>query len=320
MVGKEFCIRGIGCYIPQKRIPNSMRAGRFSYDLDALKRKIGFVATSQKEKNLETSDMCICALEDLTIKLGGLDLKSIDLIVVVTQHPDGFGLPHCSAIVHSKLNLPDTCFAFDISLGCSGFVAALATISGFLDVTGGERAILFTADPYSISTDANDRNTAMIFGDASSATLIEKGTDWCFGAFDLGNKSGTFKALQRDNKGKLRMNGRAVFDFCVLNVPKSIERTLEGNGLKIDDVDEFVLHPGSRFVFESIQKRAKLPPQIWPACKHYGNTVSSSIPLLLSEIDRTSKKTVLISGFGVGLGWATTILRPGKELHGANKN
>lgn len=306
-----FSIRGIGSFIPTTRIDNEARAARFDYDLESLRDKIGVRATSRMDEGWETSDLALAACKDLDAKLeGGLDPDSLDLLVVVTQHPDRFGLPHTSAILHAKLGLPVGCFAFDISLGCSGFVAALATVSGHLLATGGRRALLVTADPYSKSLSEDDKNTAMIFGDAATATLIEPGDSWQIGVFDFGTKGEKAEVLQRDGEGVLRMNGRGVFDFCALNVAKSLARTLEMNGLTQEQVDAYALHPGSKYIVDTVCKRAGIPaPEALP-CADYGNTVSSSIPLILSGLDPDRDATVLISGFGVGLGWATTVLAP----------
>lgn len=305
-----FCVREIGTFIPPDRLANDARAERFDYDSEALRTKIGIAATSRMTPGQETSDLGLAACEDLIARLGdSFDPESLDLLVVVTQHPDGFGLPHTSAILHGKLGLPDSCFAFDISLGCSGYVAALATISGHLTVTGGRRALLVTADPYSKSLSEDDKNTAMIFGDASTATLIEPGTTWQIGAFDLGTRGSKADALRRDETGILRMNGRAVFDFCALNVPKSIKRAMAANKVESDQIDAYALHPGSKFIVDTVCKRAGIPAPSVLDCSTYGNTVSSSIPLILAGLKRDVHKTVLISGFGVGLGWATTVLK-----------
>lgn len=307
-----FSIRAIGSFIPETRIGNDERAARFDYDPEALRDKIGIHATSRMDPDWQTSDLCLAACRDLALRLeGGLSPETLDLLVVVTQHPDGFGLPHCSAILHEKLGLPASCFAFDISLGCSGYVAALATVSGHLMATGGRRALLVTGDPYSKSISEDDRNTAMIFGDAATATLIEPGESWRIGAFDCGTRGDRAEALQRDADGALRMQGRGVFDFCAMNVPKSLKRALEMNGLTQDRIDAWALHPGSKYIVDTVCKRAGIPAPDALPCAGYGNTVSSSIPLILAGLDRDQAKTVLISGFGVGLGWATTVLTSG---------
>lgn len=311
MENSSFSLSAIGTHIPPLRIDNlSQRVGRLNYDSDSLISKIGILATSRKQVEQETSDLCVLAFDDLSEKLGDrLSKDTIDLLVVVTQHPDGAGLPHTSAILHGKLDMPRSCFALDISLGCSGYVAGLAAVTGYLMATGGKRALLFTCDPYSKSLSEDDRNTAMIFGDAATVTLIEPGSQWQIGAFDCGTDGKASKALERDVKGVLRMDGRAVFNFCALSVPRSVNEVLRKNGITKEDVDRFVLHPGSKYIVDTVAKRLGIITPLTLDCEGYGNTVSSSVPLILSTLDRTTARTLVLSGFGVGLGWATCVLK-----------
>jgi 3-oxoacyl-[acyl-carrier-protein] synthase-3 len=307
MAPDRFGIAAIGCYLPAERRENAPVAERFGFAPDFLETKLGILETRRKAEDEDTSDLCVKAFADLRSKCDG-DLEGIDLIAVVTQNPDEHGLPHTSAVVHRKLGLPRSCFAFDISLGCSGFVAALAIVTGYLKATGGRRALLFTADPYSKIQDPEDRNTALIFSDAAAVALIGETPRWRIGpAFDCGTEGARSSALRVAPGGRLEMNGRAVFDFCALNVPGSIERVLAANEVAKEEVDAFVLHPGSKYIVDTIHARLKLPPVGFPA--PYGNTVSSSVPLMLSDMDPNTARIVVVSGFGVGLSWATTVLR-----------
>jgi 3-oxoacyl-[acyl-carrier-protein] synthase-3 len=249
------------------------------------------------------------AVQSLQAKLGeGFDLSSVQCLVLVTQNPDGNGLPHTSAILHGKLGLSPRCFAFDISLGCSGFVAGLAAIKGFMQVTGLTKGLLVTADPYSKVIDREDRNTVLLFGDGATATLISDTPVWEIGEFDCGTIGKSSDALTVRANGKLEMNGRAVFDFSALQVPPSIARALEANKVTVEDIDLGILHPGSKYIVDTVAKRAKIT-NVARGAETYGNTVSSSIPLLLENVPPDGGKRILVSGFGVGLGWATTVLR-----------
>jgi 3-oxoacyl-[acyl-carrier-protein] synthase-3 len=40
----------------------------------------------------------------------------------------------------------------------------------------------------------------------------------------------------------------------------------------------------------------------------YGNTISSSIPMMLKSVLGKQPDRILMSGFGVGLSWATSML------------
>jgi 3-oxoacyl-[acyl-carrier-protein] synthase III len=310
MVSDRLGVSAIGGYLPTNKQDNIALAKTFMFADDFIATKIGVTAPRRKDDDEETSDLCVKAFADLQARCA-LDAASLDLIVVVTQNPDGRGLPHTSAVVHKKLNLPKGCFAFDVSLGCSGYVAALAIVTGFLEATRGKRAVLFTADPYSKVIDPADRNTTLLFGDAATATLIEPTDRWQLGRYDVGTDGQKCSALEVRADGKLFMDGRGVFDFCALNVPGSVARTLSANGVTKEMVDRFVLHPGSKYIVDVLARRLALPAMEFPAA--YGNTISSSIPLQLKELDPTVERTVLISGFGVGLSWATGLLKTAPE-------
>lgn len=297
----------IGSYIPQARVDNMAHAERFAFNEAFIRTKIGFTSTARKAPDEDTSDLAVKAVRALQAK-SGFDPAQAQCLVVVTQNPDGHGLPHTSAIVHHKLGLPTGCFAFDVSLGCSGYVAGLAVIKGFMATAGLTHGILVTADPYSKVIDEDDRNTFLIFGDAATATLLGPDPAWQIGPFDMGTDGKTWGALEVKPNGKLFMNGRAVFDFCATNVPGSIRRVLDAGGCAPGEVDHYLFHQGSKYIVDTVAGRLNIGPVAFGAAE-YGNTVSSSIPLLLEPIDPTQARTVCLSGFGVGLGWASTLLR-----------
>ena len=106
------------------------------------------------------------------------------------------------------------------------------------------------------------------------------------------------------------MNGRGIFNFAARYVPKDVAALLEKNDVAIDDIDKFVFHQGSKYIVDTLTKRLKLDPEkVLFDARHYGNTVSSSIPIILAKVieDATAKK-VLLCGFGVGLSWSSNII------------
>ena len=228
---------------------------------------------------------------------------------MVTQNPDGYGLPHTSAIVHEKLNLKKSCAVFDISLGCSGFVYGLSIIQSFMQANGMSQGVLVTCDPYSKVVDKNDRNTALLFGDAAAATLLNNTPNWEICHFDFGTDGHQHKCIEVREGRTLYMDGRSVFNLSATEVPESISRALTKNGMEMDDVDLVLLHQGSKFVVDTIAKRIDAVQKTPFVASQYGNTVSSSLPIAISSHAGVEHNTVLISGFGVGLSWASTILK-----------
>lgn len=302
-------IQAIGSYLPTQRINNKDKLEQYHINESFLKEKSGMLRLAVKEADEETSDLCQQAFQHLQTK-SMIQVDEIECIVVCTQNPDAYGLPQTSAIVHAKLGLADNCAAFDISLGCSGFVYGLSIIQGFMQANGFNKGILFTADPYSKIVDKQDKNTSLLFGDGATATLISDTPTWCSGKFLFGThgKSNTAINVNKQNR-QLTMNGRAVFTFCAQVIPENILQMLAANALTIDQVDCFALHQGSRYIVATIKKKLGISDnsKIPFVAADYGNTVSSSIPLLLSDLDN-KHQCIVIAGFGVGLSWASSVL------------
>ncbi len=301
-------IAQIGCYIPATKKSNVDLLDKFATNEAFLRDKIGVLKRAQKQPHETASDLCVQAMEDLKQRIE-IDLDTIECCVVVTQNPD-VKIPHTAAIVHGALGLAETCASFDISLGCSGYVYALAIVSAFMQAQGMSKGLLFTADPYSDIIDPNDKNTALIFGDAATVTLLDEQANLCAVGFDLGSKGADYKKLICENN-QLSMNGRAVFNFTAAKVPISVTNLLRKLNLDKTQIKQWYFHQGSKYIVDTITKRLGLDPALVVFDMYqYGNTVSSSIPLLLSQ-DLAKLQVgdkILLSGFGVGLSWASTVL------------
>lgn len=302
-------IRAIASYIPEKYLDNFQQAKRFGEPDSFINDKIGAIRLPIKDDVTEASDLALRAVEVLCAKQG-LAKEDIDALVVVTQNPDGSGLPHTSAILQHKLGLSNQVAAFDISLGCSGYVYGLTILRGLMEQVGLKNGVLVTADPYSRVINRDDRVTSLLFGDAATATWLSGDAEWTFGQPILETDGSGWNNLFVDEKRQLHMNGRQVFNFAVLRVPKQIDRWLSENNLRPEDIDLFCLHQGSSAIIDAISRRyPDMRDRFIKDIRETGNTVSSSIPLLLEKyMFGKELRRVLISGFGVGLSWATNVI------------
>lgn len=277
-----------------------------------------------------SSDLCLAAAEKL---LGELEWSrdSVDLLVFVSQTPD-FHLPATSCVLHGKLGLAKSCAAFDVALGCSGYVYGLHVAATLVASGAYGRALLLAGDTISKVVAPEDRSVAYVFGDAGSATALEFSEAAPALGFDLGTDgtgvehlqipAGGFRhrstaataALQEREAGNRRadehlfMNGAEVFNFTIREVPPLVKRVTERVGWNVSDVDCWVMHQANRFMLEYLAKRMKLPAdRVALALEDYGNTSCASIPLALSH--RFSGGAVkpsrcVLAGFGVGFSWA----------------
>lgn len=309
----ELGIKAIGAYLPEARTSVEEMGTKLDASADFIRDKLGFRSLAARSDSEETSDLCLRAYEDLR-RLDGGGLPDVDCVVVVTQNPDGYGLPHTSAILHEKLGLGADVACFDVSLGCSGFVHSLGIIRGFMAGQGMTRGLLFTADPYTKVIDPGDRNTVLLFGDGATCTLIDDRPLFTIGRSVYATSGRDHRAIRVDpSSRKLRMDGNQVFRFVARTVPGQIGKCLEANGCPIDDVDLFLLHQGSKYIVDTLANSLRLPREKVPFAAHEtGNTVSSSIPMMLKTVLASrdgSRRSIVLCGFGVGLSCATTLIR-----------
>jgi len=303
-------INNIGCYIASDRISNLEKAEKHGVAHDFITEKIGIASVARKKSSEKASDLCVLAYDDLVACVNESALKDIEFLCVCTQNGD-YQLPQTSAILQSKLGILKNCAAFDISMGCSGYVYSLHIAKSFMESNGLKKGLLFTSDPYSNIIDTNDKSTDLIFGDGATVTLLTENSvfDVKNGAFETDGSR--FDHLIIRNNELLVMNGRGIFEFVMKEVPPIVDKCLETNGFKKEDIDLFLFHQASKFVIDSLCRRMKLEPEKTPfVIKDYGNTISSSIPMILRDyLEDTTKKNILICGFGVGLSLACSILR-----------
>jgi 3-oxoacyl-[acyl-carrier-protein] synthase-3 len=99
------------------------------------------------------------------------------------------------------------------------------------------------------------------------------------------------------------MDGSKVFMFSMNSVPKCVENLLNKAKKKINEIDLFIFHQASKIVNNNLQRKLNLNKnKFLENYKKFGNTVSSSIPLLIAKnIEKLKNKKIIMCGFGVGL-------------------
>lgn len=325
-------LRAIASALPEHRYASEEIAGWVGANPAFLRDKIGIARRGFLAAGETGLDLALAAGRRLLAKEPGLDPGRVRLVVFVTQNPD-YRIPHSAALFQARLGLPETAACFDLSLGCSGYVYGLAVAGALMAAAGMADGLLVTSDPYSRVMGRADRDTVTLFGDGATVSWLSAEAGGELGATDFGTdgqgwehlavragggarpREGLFPAAAPapDDDWRLRMNGRGIFNFMLKRVPASLERCLAANHLAREAVDWFVFHQASRFLLETLVATTGLPAEKVPIrLEEVGNTVSSSIPLVLEELAAEGKlagRTALLSGFGVGLSWASTVVR-----------
>lgn len=329
-------IAGIASAVPEPVLTEESDAFVFG---EAEMRKIS-ESTGVKKRHVApvgmcTSELCFAAAEKLLEDLEW-SRDSIDALIFVSQTPDYF-LPATSCSLHSRLGLTKQCAAFDLNLGCSGYVYGLWVASHLVTNGSVKRLLLLVGDTITRLVSPQDRSVAPLFGDAGTATAIEKndyadamvfqmGTDGSgqehlivpAGAFRQPRTKQTAKRTEREG-GKIRsdedlfMDGAEIFTLTLREVPNLIKSTLDAAGWSVETADAFVMHQANRFMLQHLTKKMKLPPEkVILALEDYGNTSSASIPLAMTHAMASRLKSnslnLVLAGFGVGFSWGAVAL------------
>ena len=314
-----YYIDDVEYYLPKKIIDNNFLSTECGIDPSFLENKIGIQTRHIADIKESTSDMAVKSASKLLTR----NSCDIDLLLLCTQNPD-YKLPTTACVVHKKLKLSDKCIAFDINLGCSGFVYALPIAGNFIEMSTVKNALLIMVDQYSKYIDYKDKNIAALFGDASSSILLKK-CNKGLGVidFDLRTDGEGFRSLimynsgvvADEDKGKyIHMEGREIFKFTINRIPQAIFDVLDRNNLNKRDIKYFILHQANKYILDEIKKKMDIEDQNFiidmAGC---GNTVSSTIPIAYKNLLNSGKvksgDKIIFCGFGVGLSWGTVLYK-----------
>ena len=202
------------------------------------------------------------------------------------------------------------CAFFDIGLGCSGYVYSLSVARTFMEANGLRHGLVVTADPYSQIMSEQDKNTALVFGDGATATLLGPEPRLTIGPLAFHSDTENLEGLIKHPEQPLFMNGRLIFNFVMRSVLPCVDECLAASQLSRADIDVFLFHQASKFVLDNLRKALQLPAEKAPfVIGDYGNTVSSALPMLLENyLHDSACQRFLLAGFGVGLSTAASIL------------
>jgi 3-oxoacyl-[acyl-carrier-protein] synthase-3 len=111
------------------------------------------------------------------------------------------------------------------------------------------------------------------------------------------------------------MDGPSLMNFTVGAVPQVITEILQAAGLAREDVHLYLMHQATLKMLQQLQQRLELSDEQLPIClEECGNTVSSTIPILIAQLRQQQRLSLnrhhLVIGFGVGWSWAGCVWTP----------
>jgi 3-oxoacyl-[acyl-carrier-protein] synthase-3 len=320
-------IAGIGSYVPEKVITNEDLSKLVDTSDEWIVQRTGIRERRIVDDNTSTSDIATIAARR-ALQDGEILPEEIDLILVATVTPD-MAFPSTACIVQKNIGAVNAA-AFDISVGCAGFIYGLSIGVSFIRSGAYNKVLIIGAETLSKIVNWKDRSTCILFGDGAGACVLERCEDgFGFLDFDLGTDGtggdlltmpaggsrlpASFETVS-NNLHTIKMDGQEVFKFAVRIIEKTSVNLLNKANIALDEIDYLVPHQANIRIIEAASKKLKLSDdKVYVNLDRYGNMSSASIPVALDEAYKNSLLNkgdmVLLVAFGAGLSWGSTLIK-----------
>ena len=324
-------ISGIGSYVPDTILTNHDLSKIVDTNNDWIVERTGIEERRIANKDMAASDLgtkaALKALED-----ANLSPDEIDLIIVATATPDHF-FPSTACIIQKNIDAVKAA-AFDMSVGCSGFVYGIAAGANFISSGVYKKVLVIGSEVLSKIVDWEDRNTCVLFGDGAGAVVLEPCEEgYGILSYELGSDGNNGDVLIVPAGGSrlpttietvtnklhsIQMEGKDVFKFAVRIMVKASLDAVEKANLKLEDLDFLVPHQANIRIIDAALKKLKLSKN--KACinlNKYGNMSSASIPVAFDEAVKEGRinkgDNIVLVAFGAGLTWGSLVIKWSKE-------
>jgi 3-oxoacyl-[acyl-carrier-protein] synthase-3 len=323
-------IIGTGHYLPSK-IQSNEELCELIPELtpEWIISKTGIKRRYHLPANETASSMAIEACKN-AITNSGIDAKEIGLVIVASFSQD-YLFPPMSAKIHSQFGLGKDCQILDINTNCVGLVTALTIASERMKCdTSIKNALVIGAEVLSKYTNPKDKETAVFFSDGASAVVLGRVDDAIgFRSAKFMTDSSTYESVRMRGGGSsfpiaeksedlkvlyAEQNGLATWKQAVTNFPVVIQKLLEKENLKIDEIDFFIFHQANGFLIDYLMKKMKVPlNKTFTNVEEVGNTGSASIGIALSQANSKGliKKggNLVIAGVGAGFNFGACLFK-----------
>lgn len=323
-------IIGTGSYVPKKVVSNFELTKTLDTDNEWIVSRTGIRTRHIADKQSgETCSFMATKAAQQAVDDANISINDIDMIIVATLSAD-YKVPSLACLVQEQLGAFNAA-AFDISAACAGSIYGLSIANSFI-VSGQYKNVLFIgAEMMSSATNWQDRNTAILFGDAASACVISSSNDDKSGFIDFKlyadgrqhkhifmPQGGSLEAVDEEGikqgKDKLFMNGRETFKFAVRSVTDSINDILQKNNFNKENITFIVPHQANLRIIEAVAKYVDVSlDKFLINLDKYANTSAASLMLAYDEANRNNKlkkdDLLLFLAIGAGFVWGASIYK-----------
>jgi 3-oxoacyl-[acyl-carrier-protein] synthase III len=236
-------IAGVGSYLPERRVTNEEMGARLGIPAEWIERASG--VRERRYVTDETSAGMGAAAARIALDDAGMDLDDIDVIIGASTGMQQ-AIPCTAALVQRELGAPEGRSAcFDVNATCLSFLFALHNAAHLIAAGAYDTALIYSSEINSPSLNPNERESAVLFGDAAAAAVVTRATPedesaiWhaAFETYSSGAEATEIRGggtLHHPNDPAttpemhmFHMDGRAIFRQATVLVDGFLERFFE---------------------------------------------------------------------------------------------
>jgi len=255
------------------------------------------------------------------LNAASLGLSDIHAVICATSTPDKYQSPSTACLVLEKLYQiygEHAVMAYDISAACSGYLYALQNARDYLQTRPQERVLVITAEYVSKKVNKADFDTAFLFGDAATATII-CGADYINTTIARIDEvylstiaeNGSILSVPVSESDYVKLQGKRLFNFAVKSMAMATHKCCDSQNLSLTDIDLVIPHQANQRIIDAIERRLNMKSgSMYSNVARYGNTSSCTIPIAMAETLATTKDghKILLAAFGAGFTVGSAIL------------
>lgn len=320
---KHSRIIGTGRYLPEKVLSNFDLEKMVDTTDEWIRSRSGIERRHVAADGEMTSDLAEHAARR-ALEAAGVAPAELDMIIVGTTTPDTI-FPNVGCLVQERLGAGG-CAAFSVEAACSGFIYALSIADNFIRTGAVRTALVIGAETLSRIIDWNDRATAVLFGDGAGAAVLRADSSPGVMSTHL-HADGRYKDLLYfptgaskgmrpvgEDGNAVQMKGNEVFKVAVNTLGRTVDETLEANGLQKHDIDWLIPHQANIRIIQATAKKLDMPmDRVVLTVQDHGNTSAASVPMALDVAVRDGRietgNLLLLEAFGGGFTWGSALVR-----------
>jgi 3-oxoacyl-[acyl-carrier-protein] synthase III len=287
-----------------------IRERRTVLSLDYIRRTKNKDPRAALEASVYTNAQTAAAAAIMAIERADIKTRDIGLVISGCCAPS-FSTPAEAAAVAAELGIEAPCF--DLNSACTSFGMQVDFLNRMVPESLPPYILIVQPENITRAIDFNDRSTAVLFGDGSTAAVLSSTVPSraTFVEARSGTKASAWEKVVIPKGGHFNQDGHAVQGFAIRRMTDSVKRLLSHNGTKKDGRFLFIGHQANLLALKTVCERASIGEKNhWYNVDMLGNTGCAGAPGVLSArwdaLQHGDKVAICL--VGAGLTWVELLL------------